>query len=117
MVLESPANSDDLFNLELVRMAVVDVVSNSGEGREEGSIDGFVVGERDGRLHSPEWFGLNGGTSTCGWVYDGWRHIFLVGVIELAGSGLIRVWEVFVSDTAEGSRGRDWCTYWTFGNI
>ena len=62
-VLESPADPDDLFNLELVCTAVVDVVSNSGESEEEGSINGLVIGERDGHLHSPEWFGLNGGVT------------------------------------------------------
>ena len=77
-VLESSANSDDLFNLELVHMAVVDVVSYSGEGGEECLVNGFVVGEWNGCSCSAKWFGLNGGTSTYGWSCDEWRYILLV---------------------------------------
>ena len=55
-VLESPADSDDLFNLKLVRTATVDVVSYSCEGRDEGPIDCVFVREQDGHLNSPECF-------------------------------------------------------------
>ena len=77
-VLESSADSDDLFNLELVRVATVDVVSYSHEGRDEGSVDHVVVGEWDGHLGPPENSCLNGGTSTCGRGYDGRRHVLLI---------------------------------------
>ena len=50
MVLESPADSDDLFNLELVCTAMVDVVSYSCESREEGSVDGLVVNGTDAHV-------------------------------------------------------------------
>ena len=63
MVLESPANSDDLFNLELVCAAMVDVVLYSCEGRDKGSIDCVVVSEWDGHLGPSEDSRLNGGTS------------------------------------------------------
>ena len=65
-VLESPANSDDLFNLELVRMAVVDIVLYSCEGRKKGLVDSLVVGERDGCSCSAKRFSLNGGTCSYG---------------------------------------------------
>ena len=49
-ILESSANSDDLFNLELVRTATVGVVTvnivpYSCEGRDKSSVDRVVVGE------------------------------------------------------------------------
>ena len=65
----------------------------------------------------PEYLCLNGGTSTSGWGYCGWWHVFLVRVIEFAGSGLVWVWEVFVSDSVECSRGGDRHAYWTSGSI
>ena len=51
-VLESPANSDALFNLELVCVATVgvvtvDIVPYSCEGRDKGSVDHVIVGEGD----------------------------------------------------------------------
>ena len=64
--MESSANSDDLFNLELVCTATVDVVSHPCEGRDKGSVDSIVVRERDGHLSSPKYFCSNGGTSTSG---------------------------------------------------
>ena len=93
MVLESPADSDNLFNLELVHTATVDIVLYSCEGREKGSVDRLVTGKWDGHLCPSECFCLNGGTSTDGrrcW----WRDVFLIRVIELARSGFVWVWEV-----------------------
>ena len=55
MVLESPADSDNLFNLELVRTATVDIVLYSCEGREKGSVDGLVAGKWDG-CHEPRYW-------------------------------------------------------------
>ena len=65
--MESPANSDDLFNLELVRTTMVDVVSYSCEGGKEGLVDGLVVGEWNGCLCPAEWLRLNWGTCTYSW--------------------------------------------------
>ena len=113
--MESPANSDNLFNLELVCTATVDIVLYSGEGGEEGLVDRLVVGEWDRCPHPTEWFCPNWGTCTYGWGYR-W-DVFLVGVIELTGSRLIWVWEVFIPNMVERSRGRDQCAYWTCGNM
>ena len=41
----------------------------------------------------------------------------MVRVVEFAGSGFVWVWEVFVSDSVEDSRGGDRRTYWTSGSI
>ena len=90
--MESPAYSDDLFNLELICTATVDVVLYSCEGREEGLVDRLIVGEWDGCSCPSEWFGLNRGTSTYGCKYW-WRDVLLVRVVEFAGSGLVWVWE------------------------
>ena len=109
--MASPADSDDLFNLKLVRTATADVVSYSCKSRDKGPVDRVIVGKRDGHLGSPECLGSNGGTSTSGWGYDGWWHVFLVRVIELTGSGLVWVREVFVSDLVERSRGGDLRAY------
>ena len=98
-------------------MATVDVVSYSRKGRDEGSVDGVVVREWDGHVGPSEYLCLNGGTSTTGCGYNGWRHIFLVRVIEFAGSGFVWVREVFVSDSVERSRGGDRRAYWTNGSI
>ena len=50
--MKSPADSDDLFNLELVRMATVGVVTvnvvpHSCEGRNECPVNCVVVGKGD----------------------------------------------------------------------
>ena len=66
MVLESPADSDDLFNLELVPVAMVDGVSYSCKGGHKGSINCVVVGEWDGHLSPPEYLCLNRGTNMSG---------------------------------------------------
>ena len=121
-VLESSANSDDLFNFEPVRTATVgavtvDVVPYSCEGRDKSSVDCVVVGEGDQCLGSSEDCCSNGGTITCGEGYNGRWHVFLVRVVELARSGLVWVREVFISDLVERSRGGDRHVYWTSGNI
>ena len=41
----------------------------------------------------------------------------MVGVVELTGSGLVWVREVFVPDSVERSRGGDRRAYWTSGGI
>ena len=125
-VLESPADSDDLFNLELVRTATVDVVSYSCEGGEEGLVDRLIVGEWDSCLHSTEWLRLNWGACMYGW-----RYVFLVRVIEFTGSGFVWVREadtgdiggpVFVDpeescDPLLDSGVLLLHVYWTFGSI
>ena len=50
--MKSSANSNDLFNLELVRVAAVgvvtiDIVSHSCEGRDESPVNRIVVREGD----------------------------------------------------------------------
>ena len=41
----------------------------------------------------------------------------MVRVIEFTGSGFVWMWEVFVSDSVERSRGGDRRAYWTCGSI
>ena len=74
--MEGTSDSDDLFNLADVRVAVVDGITNSGDGGEDGLIGGRVVCDGDGRLDSSEWC-VNGGTTTWNFLYGGW-YIFLV---------------------------------------
>ena len=95
---EGATDSNDLFNLFNIRVATVDVVTYSGNGGEKGLVCGDVVGERDG-VSSPteQWWCLNGGIRTWnGWC--GWLYVFLVGIVELARSGLVWVWETDASD-------------------
>ena len=90
--------SNDLFNLLDVRVATVDVVMYSGDGSKEGLICDNIVGEGDGVSGAAKrrWC-LNGGIRTWnGWC--GWWYVFLVRVIELAGSGFVWVWEVDPGD-------------------
>ena len=58
---EGVSNTDDLFNLTDVCVAMVDVVTHSSDGSDDGLVGGVVVCERDGHLCSSEW-GANGGT-------------------------------------------------------
>ena len=76
LVSEGASNSDDLFNLADVRLAVVDGVAYSGNGGEDCLIGGRVICERDGRLSSSKWC-TNGGTTTWNFWYGG-RYVFLV---------------------------------------
>ena len=70
------SSHDPLYrDIELVHTATVDVVSHPGKGRDEGPIDGVVVGEWDGHVGPPEYLCSNGGTSTRG---CGRRYVFLV---------------------------------------
>ena len=64
LVLEGSTDPNDLFNLRDVRVAMVDGISHSGNGGEDGLIGGDVVRELDGMSGSAEWLWwcLNGGT-------------------------------------------------------
>ena len=65
MVLEGATNSNDLFNLFDVRVAMVDIVMNSSNGGKEGLVGGDVIGKWDGVSSSAEWrWCLNGGIRT-----------------------------------------------------
>ena len=97
-VTEGASDSDDLFNLADVRIAMVDGITYSGDGGEDRLIGGGVVRNGDGCLGSSKWC-VNGGTTTWNFLYGGW-YVFLVGVIELAG-GFVWVREVFVSKSVE----------------
>ena len=59
-VSQGASDSDDLFNLADVHVTTVDVVTDSGDGRNNSSVGGGVIGEGDGCLHPTEWC-LNGG--------------------------------------------------------
>ena len=103
-VSEGMSDSNDLFDLADVHVTTVNIVVNSGNGGDDGLVDGGVVGEWDSLLHSAEWCmdSLNWGTSTWNCWYGG-CNIFLIGVIELTGGGLVGVWEVAIPDADEGS--------------
>ena len=47
MVLEGATDSNDLFNLFDVRVAMVDCVMHSSDGGENGLVSGDVIGELD----------------------------------------------------------------------
>ena len=99
---EGASDADDLFNLADLHLAVVDCITYSGDGAEDCLIGSGVVCDGDGCLGSSEWC-ANGGMTTWNFWYGG-RYVFLVRVVELTGSGLIRVWEVTVSDADKGGR-------------
>ena len=97
-MLEGATDSNDLFNLFDVRVAMVDVITHSSDGGKEGLVGGDVISEWDGVSGSAKrWRCLNGGIRTwngrCGWGY-----VLLIGVIEFTGSGLVWVWEADASD-------------------
>ena len=87
-VAEGSTNPNDLFDLRDIHVAVVDGISYSGDGGEDGLVGGDVVRELDGVSGSAKWLWwcLNGGTRT----WNG-QHVFLVGVVKLVGSGLVWV--------------------------
>ena len=60
-VLESSANSNDLFDLHDIRVAVVNGVLDSGNGGEDGLVGQDIISELDGMSGSPERWCLNGG--------------------------------------------------------
>ena len=127
-MLEGPNNLNDLFNLCDVRVAVVDGISHSGDGGKDGLVGGDIVRELDGVSGSAEWswWCLNGGTRT----WNG-RYIFLVGVIELIGSGFVWMREPDAGDVGRPvfADSEESCeallesgvllrrAYWTFGSI
>ena len=111
--MEGASNSDDLFNLADVCVAVVDGIMYSGDGGEDCLVGGGIVCDGDGCLGSPEWC-VNGGTTTWNFLYGGW-YVFLVGVVELT-VGFIWVREVFVSESVE-SWPDERLAYWIRGNI
>ena len=76
LVSEGASNADDLFNLADVSVAMVDGVTHSSDGGEDGLIGGGVVCEGDGCLGSPEWR-MNGWTRMWNCLYGGW-YVFLV---------------------------------------
>ena len=59
--LEGSTDSNDLFDLRDVRVAVVDGVSHPGDGGEDGLVGHDIVSELDGMSGSPEQWCLNGG--------------------------------------------------------
>ena len=95
------SNLNDLFNLANVHVTTVDVVTDPGDGGDDGLVGGRVVGEGDCCLHPAQWC-LNWGTSTWNCWYGG-HDVFLVGVIEFTGR-FVGVWEVTVPDADEGCR-------------
>ena len=127
-MLEGSTNPNDFFDLRDVRVAVVDGVTYSGDGGEDGLVGGDIVRELDGVSSSAEWswLCLNGGTRTC----NG-RYVFLVRVIELVGSGFIWMGEPVASDVGGSvfADSEEPCealldsgvllrrAYWTFGSI
>ena len=61
--MEGTSDYNDLSNLPDVCVAMVDVVMNSGDGGDNGSVGSGVVCERDGHLDPSEWH-AKGGTTT-----------------------------------------------------
>ena len=68
-VSEGMSDSNDLFNLADVHVTMVDIVTNSGDGGNNGTVSGGVIGEWNCCLHPAEC--LNGGTSTWNHWYRG----------------------------------------------
>ena len=94
-VLESSTDSNDLFDLCDICVAVVDGVPHPGNGGEDGLVGVDVVSELDGMSSTSErWWCLNGGIKT----WNCWGNVFLVGVIEFFGSGFVWVREVDAGD-------------------
>ena len=89
-VLESSADSNDLFDLRDIRVAVVDGVSYSGDGGEDSLVGRDIVSELDGMSGPSEWWCLNGGIRT----WNCWGNIFLVGIVEFFRSGLVGMGEM-----------------------
>ena len=112
-VTEGASDSNDLFNLADVRVAVVDGITDSGDGGEDCLIGGGIIRDGDGCLGSSEWC-VNGGTTTWNFWYGGW-YVFLVGVVEFTG-GFVWVREVFISKSVE-CRPDERLVYWIRGNI
>ena len=91
--MEGSTDLNDLFNLLNVRVAMVDVVMHSSDGGEKGLIGGDIVSEGDGVSGAAErWWCLNRGIRMWN-CWCGWQYVFLVGVVEFAGSGFVWVWE------------------------
>ena len=77
LVSEGTSDPNDLFNLLDVCVAMVDIVTNSGDGCKEGLVSCDVISEGDRVLSSAKWsWHLNGGTRMYGWRC-GW-YVFLV---------------------------------------
>ena len=90
---EGSTDSNDLFNLFDIRVATVDVITHSSDGGKKGLVGGDIVSEGDGMSGAAErrWC-LNGGIRSWNcWCW--WWYVFLVGVVEFAGSRFVRVWE------------------------
>ena len=86
---EGVTNPDNLFNLFDLSVATVSIVTNSGDGSEEGLVGGDVISEWNGVSSSAKWrWHSNGGIWMYGWRYE-WWDVFLVRVVELAGSGFV----------------------------
>ena len=111
--MEGASDSNNLFDLANVRVAMVDCITNSGDGGEDCLIGGGIVCDGDGCLGSSKWC-VNGGTTTWNFLYGGW-YVFLIGVVELAG-GFIWMGEVVLIDPVEG-RADERLAYWIRGNI
>ena len=99
--MEGASDSNNLFNLPNIRVATVKVVMYSGDGSEECLVGIGVVDEGDRCLCPAEWC-TTGGITTWNCRYRG-RYVFLVGVVELTGGGLVGVWEVAILDADEGN--------------
>ena len=69
-VSEGASDADDLFNLADVRVAMVDGITHSGNGGEDGLVGSGVVCDRDGCLCSTKWCS-NGGIMTWNFWYGG----------------------------------------------
>ena len=127
-MLESSTDSNDLFNLFDVHVAVVDCVTHSSDGGEDCLVSCDVVRELDGVSCSAErWWCLNRGIRTwnCWWV------VLFVGVVELFGSGFVWMGEADTSNIggpvfADSEEPSDALldsgvlllrAYWTFGSI
>ena len=128
MVLEGATDLSDLFNLFNIRVAVVDCVTHSSDGGEDGLVGRDVVSELDRVLGTSEWWWcLNGGIR----MWNGWRDVFLVGIIEFFGSGFVWVREADAGDVGGSifADSEESCdplldsgillqrAYWTFGSI
>ena len=94
---EGATDSNDLFNLLDVRFTTVNVVTHPSDGSKEGLVCGDIVGEWD-RVSGPAewWWCLNGGIRAWN-CWRGW-YVFLVRVIEFAGSRFVWVWEMDTGD-------------------
>ena len=115
---EVSGDSDDLLDVSNVLFSVINGVADLGDSSDDGAVGIDVVCERNCLMCSAKC--LNRGMSTWN-LWCGGCDVFLVGVVEFAGSGLVGMREGDSCDVggpvfadAEESRNLLLYAYWSF---